>query len=237
MISNPPQSMPTSVTRRHPGRALRIGRIRRGLTTLLFTLAVPGALAQATIEGRVALPKAKTAPVVSQRYEIVTKGGVLSTNPPLAVVYVEGSFPRPAVPAVAQITQKGLAFIPSLLPIQIGTKVEFPNLDDTYHNIFSFSPPKRFDLGRYRSDEKPVPSQTFDVAGLVTLRCDIHEHMRALILVLDTPHFVITDPDGVFRLTGLPPGRHTVKAWVDSRTTREQTVELAGDAVQRVNFP
>ena len=174
------------------------------LPALLFLFAASVATA-ATIEGRVALPKTRTTPVVAQRYEIVAKAGVLSTNPPVAVVYLEGAFARPATPPVARILQKDLTFIPSLLPVQLGTKVEFPNLDDTYHNIFSFSPPKRFDLGRYRSDERPVPSQTFDVAGLVTLRCDIHEHMRALILVLATPHFVVTDAEGRFMV--LLPGQ------------------------------
>ncbi len=192
----------------------------------------------ATIEGRVSLPKTRATPVVNQRYEIVTKSGVLSTNPPVAVVYLDGTFPKPAVPPVAEMKQKDLTFIPALLPVQIGTKIEFPNFDDTYHNIFSFSPPKRFDLGRYRAEEKPVPSQTFDVAGLVTLRCDIHEHMRALILVLATPHFAITDPAGSFRMPGLPAGRYTLKAWVDSRTTRELAVEVPdGEAILRVDFP
>lgn len=200
-------------------------------------IALVSTAAAATIEGRVTLPKTRAAPVVNQRYEIVAKAGVLSTNPPVAVVYLEGSFARPATAAVTQITQKDLTFIPTLLPVQVGTRVEFPNLDDTYHNIFSFSPPKRFDLGRYRSDEKPVPSQVFDVAGLVTLRCDIHEHMRALILVLDTPHFVITDATGAFRLTGLPDGRYTLKAWINSKTTKEEIVELKGDAVLHVDFP
>lgn len=194
-------------------------------------------LAGGTIEGRVALPKGRTAPVVNQRYEIVAKGGVLAPNPPLAVVYLEGTFPAEAAPAVAQIVQKDLTFTPSLLPVRVGTRVEFPNLDDTYHNIFSYSAAKRFDLGRYRKDERPVPSQVFDVAGLVTLRCDIHEHMRALILVLDTPHFVVTDTSGSFRLAGLPPGKYTLKAWVDSKTTKSQPVELADGATLRVDFP
>ena len=83
--------------------------------------------------------------------------------------------------------QKEMNFVPTLLPVQTGTTVEFPNVDDTYHNIFSFSPAKRFDLGRYRPDERPSRRLLFDEAGLVTLRCDIHEHMRGLILVLDTP--------------------------------------------------
>ncbi len=102
--------------------------------------------------------------------------------------------------------KKDLAFLPALLPVQVGTTVEFPNLDDTYHNIFSYSPAKRFDLGRYRPEERPIPSVIFDVPGLVTLRCDIHEHMRGLILVLNTPYFVITDESGRFRLSGLAVG-------------------------------
>jgi len=213
--------------------------LRRIRVSLALVLLAPAALsAEAVIEGRVALPKTRSTPVVNQRYEIVAKGGgVLATNPPLAVVSLEGTFAKGAPPAALQMTQKDLAFIPTLLAVQVGTKVEFPNLDDTYHNIFSYSQPKRFDLGRYRSDEKPVPSQVFDVAGLVTLRCDIHEHMRALILVVDTPHFAITDAEGRFKLSGLPPGRYTLKAWIDSKTTHAQPVELADGVTLRRDFP
>jgi plastocyanin len=222
--------------------AKRSGWWRRVIGVLLAAATVAGSAgftaAAATIEGRVTLPKTRATPVVNQRYEIVSKSGTLSTNPPVAVVYLAGSFPKTsASPVVAEIRQKDLTFIPSILPVQVGTRVEFPNLDDSYHNIFSFSPPKRFDLGRYRADERPVPSQLFDVPGLVTLRCDIHEHMRALILVLDTPHFVLTSSSGDFRLTGLPEGRYVLKAWLDSRTTREVTVELKADAVLRLDFP
>jgi plastocyanin len=198
----------------------------------------PVVLAQATVEGRVELPKTKSAPVMAKRYEIVTAGGVLSTNPPVGIVYLEGSFPAPAKLPTKEVAQKDLAFVPALLPIQVGTKVEFPNQEkDTYHNIFSYSPAKRFDLGRYRPDEKPVPSEVFDVAGLVTLRCDIHEHMRGLILVLNTPHFVTTDESGRFRLSGLPAGHYTLKAWIDSRTTREHAVDLKSGSTVHVDFP
>lgn len=194
--------------------------------------------ADAVIEGRVTLPKAITAPVVNKRYEIVTQGGIVATNPPLAVVYLEGDFPKATTQPVEQMAQKGLMFVPALLPVRLGTKVEFPNQDeDTYHNIFSYSAAKRFDLGRYRSDEKPVPFQIFDTAGLVTLRCDIHEHMRGVILVLDTPYFVVSDVDGRFRLTGLPSGRYTLKAWLNSKTTLELPVQLEGDAVVHADFP
>ncbi len=194
-------------------------------------------LGQAVIEGRVELPKAHAAPVMNKRYEIVTKGGVLATQPPLAVVYLEGPFPKRHSPAPSQMCQKDLEFMPSLLPVQVGARVAFPNLDDTYHNIFSFSPAKRFDLGRYRSDERPIPSVVFEVPGLVTVRCDIHEHMRGLILVLDTPYFVTSDAEGRFRLSGLPSGHYTLKAWLSSRTTLDRPVELTSGSTLHVNIP
>jgi plastocyanin len=200
----------------------------------LLPVALP---ASATVEGRVELPKSHSAPVQAKRYQIVTKGGVLSTQPPLAVVYLDGAFPESASLPTKQVTQKDLTFIPALLPVRVGTKVEFPNLDDTYHNIFSYSPAKRFDLGRYRPEERPVPSQVFDKPGLVTLRCDIHEHMRGLILVLNTPYFVMTDTAGHFRLNGLPAGHYTLKTWIDSRTTREKPVDLKNGQTLDVDFP
>jgi plastocyanin len=204
--------------------------------TICAVLPISG-LADGVIEGRVELSKSHPAPVMAKRYEIVTHGGVLSTQPPLAVVYLEGSFPKRSSLPIKQIVQKNFAFVPALLPVQTGTRIEFPNLDDTYHSIFSYSPAKRFDLGRYRPDERPIPSVLFDVPGLVTLRCDIHEHMRGLILVLDTPYFTITDGDGGFRLSGLPSGRYKLKAWIDSKTTREQPVELKSGATAHVDFP
>ncbi len=210
--------------------------LRLGCTALgLLPVAVS---AQATLEGRVTLPKTRFTPVMTERYEIVSKAGVLATSPPRAVVYLEGDFPKPDAPsAPKQVAQKDFAFAPPLLAIAVGTKVSFPNLDDTYHNIFSYSPAKRFDLGRYPPDEKPPPSQVFDKPGLVTLRCDIHEHMRGLILVLATPYFTVTEPDGKYRLTNLPAGHFVVKAWIDSRTTRTQPVDLKSGAVAHVDLP
>jgi plastocyanin len=206
------------------------------LTAILFV--IPASLfAGAIVEGRVELPKSRSAPVQAKRYEIVTKAGVLSTQPPLAVVYLEGNFPRPASLPTKEVEQKDLTFIPALLPIEVGTKVQFPNLDDQYHNIFSYSPAKRFDLGRYRPEERPIPSVIFDQPGLVTLRCDIHEHMRGLILVLNTPYFVMTDTAGRFRLDKLPTGRYTLKAWINSRTTREKPVDLKEGQTLHVELP
>lgn len=209
-------------------------------STLLAAAVVLGVHAEelsCCIEGRVTLPPAAPATPLNQRYDVITSGTVIATNPPLAVVYLDGDFPRAATPPVAQMTQKGLAFSPTLLAVQVGTRVEFPNHDDTFHNVFSFSKTKRFDLGRYRPNEEPVPSQVFEKPGLVTLRCEIHEHMRGLILVLTTPYFVVTDLDGRYRLTGLPAGKYTVKAWVDSETMRTQSVDLSAGQTLHADFP
>jgi plastocyanin len=212
---------------------------RHAVLALAATLPLlPGVcFAQATIEGNVALPKTHSAPVANERYEIVSEAGVLATDPPRAVIYLQGNFPKPDSLATKQMGQKDLSFRPSLLPVEVGTKVEFPNYDDVYHNIFSYSPAKRFDLGRYPPNEKPTPSVVFDRPGLVTLRCDIHEHMRALILVLETPYFTISDAEGHFRLTSLPAGHFTLKAWVNSKVTRERPVELSNSSVLRVELP
>ena len=169
----------------------------------VFSIMPVALFAGAVVEGRVELPKSYTAPVQAKRYEIVTKGGVLSTQPPLAIVYLEGAFPNPASLPTKQVAQKEI----------------------------------RHRSDRYRPDERPVPAQVFDKPGLVTLRCDIHEHMRGLILVLSTPYFAMTDTDGHFRLSGLPAGHYTLKAWIDSRTTREKPIELRNGQTLRVDFP
>ena len=191
----------------------------------------------ASIEGRVALPKARIAPVMNKRYEIVSKAGVIATNPPVAVVYLDGQFGSKPEGTIVRMEQKDLVFVPQLLPVQVGTRVEFPNLDDTFHNIFSYSRAKRFDLGRYQGDEKPVPSVLFDTPGLVSLRCDIHEHMRGIILVLATPYFVITDTSGNYSLKGLPAGTYKLRAWLDSKTSLEQTVVLEEETHLKVDLP
>jgi len=200
-----------------------------------FVLVIESTSAQ-SIEGRVELPKANAERGISSRYQ----GGpemAGAPDPPAAVVYLEGVFPmagrdRP----VAQMAQKNLNFGPGILPIQVGTTVEFPNLDDTYHNVFSYSKTKRFDLGRYRKDENPG-SVLFDKPGVVTLHCEIHGTMRGTILVLENPYFQKTDAQGFYRLGHLPTGQYLLKAWVNEGDVRSKPVVLAAGGVLHVDFP
>ncbi|MBI3875609.1 MAG: hypothetical protein HY300_06550 [Verrucomicrobia bacterium] len=190
----------------------------------------------ASVEGTVALPAAAAAAQLTQRYQLKGGESMAPPEPPSAVVFLLGSFPPVTnPPPTAQMTQKGLQFIPSLLPVQRGTRVSFPNKDGLYHNVFSYSKTKRFDLGRFLAEE-PAPSQVFDTPGVVKLYCEIHDHMRATILVLDTPHFTKTTTNGAFRLDGLPAGKFRLKAWLDEKTTLEQDVELKSGATARVEF-
>lgn len=194
--------------------------------------------AEFVIEGTVQIPPEKPAPPVSARYQLSASEPIAVPEPPKAVVYLEGSFPDPSAPATVQLGQKGFQFTQTLVPVQKGTRVEFPNMDDAYHNVFSYSKPKRFDLGRYRKDEKPA-SQLFDQPGVVKLYCEIHAHMRSTILVLETPHFVKTDTGGAYRmvLTNVPAGSYTLKAWVNERVTREMRVEVKASGSVRADFP
>ncbi len=132
--------------------------------------------------------------------------------------------------------QRHYQFAPGLLPIERGSVVAFPNLDDEYHSVFSYSKAKRFDLGRYRKDEAPA-ELTFGEPGLVKVFCEIHDHMRGQILVLETPYFQKTEPNGHFRLEGLPVGHHVLKAWIDEATVLSHEVDLTDGRTLKVDFP
>ena len=208
-----------------------------GLLVAMFITVATDAGAFATIQGVVQLPPAGAAPAPKPRYPIATTYVVGPPDPPAAVVYVEGANAATGAPtAPVEVAQHAYQFAPGLIAVQRGTVVRFPNVDDEYHSVFSYSKPKRFDLGRYAKGEPPA-ELTFDQPGVVRLYCEIHDHMRGTILVLDTPYFERTDFDGRYRLEGLPAGRWTLTAWIDEDTVRARPVELTDGATLRVDFP
>ena len=199
---------------------------------VLFAVATP---AEAVVlEGTVAIP-AEPAVAVKARYPVAASYEVGSPDPPAAVVYVEGKFANGEGGAAAEVAQFQYQFSPALLAIRQGTIVRFPNRDDEYHSVFSYSKPKRFDLGRYHKDETPV-EMVFGEPGVVKLYCEIHDHMRGTILVLDTPYFAKTDAAGRYRIEGVPAGDHVVKAWVDD-VVRERRVSVGKEAQITIDFP
>jgi plastocyanin len=151
-----------------------------------------------------------------------------------AVVFFETA-PQPAFedthPTHATMTQEHETFVPHVLAIRAGTVVDFPNADPFFHNVFSLSKTRSFDLGRYsRGHSKSV---RFDEPGIVRVFCDIHSHMSAFILVFAHRFFAVTDDQGRYRIDGVPPGTYTVTAWYEgiSRDTRQVTVPESGGFV------
>lgn len=191
------------------------------------------AYGQAVVEGRVSLPKPQPWTAPPPRY-VDQVGKITPPDPPAAVVFLEGQFPTNSIHRTNEVQQLGAQFRPALLPIEVGTSVAFPNEDDFYHNVFSYSKAKRFDLGRYRKNDRP-PVEVFDKPGVVKLYCEIHQHMRGVILVLDTPYFTRTT-NGLYRLQDLPVGKYVLKAWIDEKHVYEKPVELEPGRTLHVDF-
>ena len=145
------------------------------------------------------------------------------------VVYLLG-FNEPATDKVTTIAQKGRKFVPALVAVTVGEKVEFPNFDPFLHNVFSQSPPRKFDLGSFPKGETKEIS--FPEAGVVDVYCNIHPEMAATIIVLPNRRHTVAGPDGKFAIDGVPPGDWTV--WAFARRARpvsaRVTVKAGADA-------
>ena len=172
------------------------------------------ARANGTIRGRVELRQAPAdnAPRVSvadlgmgNMHEPPDRRSVVYLDPAPRAAFERADETRPRMDQVKE------TFVPHVLPIVVGTTVDFPNNDHTYHNVFSLSKTKTFDLGRYAAGRSKAIR--FDRPGIVRVFCDIHSHMSAFILVFGHPFFAMTDPDGRYRLDNVPPGTYSVVAW------------------------
>ena len=137
----------------------------------------------------------------------------------------------PAQKPVTVIIQKDGTFKPHVLPVLIGTTVEWPNHDEIYHNVFSMSEPKPFDLGIYKSKE--IKRVTFDRPGRVDVFCSIHTRMNCVVLVLENPFFSATDQRGAFKINNVPAGTYPLRAWHERLPgqTKNVTVTDQGETV------
>jgi plastocyanin len=145
----------------------------------------------------------------------------------------------PAAPATAVMDQRDLAFVPRILVVAVGTSVEFPNNDSVSHQVYSFSPAKRFQLPLYKGGRHPPV--TFEHEGLVVLGCNIHDEMVGYIYVTDAPFFGKTDASGTLHLQNLPAGDYRVTVWNPliadpapslTRNVHVDTHEITADRVQ-----
>lgn len=154
-----------------------------------------------------------------------------------SVVYLE-SAPRgafePTETGRAVMDQRNETFVPHLLAITTGTVVEFPNSDRIYHNVFSLSKTKRFDLGRYAVGRSKAIR--FDQPGIVRVFCDIHSHMNAFILVFSHPFFDVTDADGRYSIEDVPAGAYNVIAWNEGIASEPKPVVVPDGLTTELDF-
>lgn len=154
------------------------------------------------------------------------------------VVYVDQPMPGmpftpPAQPAV--IKQKDASFVPHVLPILVGTTVEWPNLDDIYHNVFCMAETKPFDLGLYNSDT-PGKKIVFDKPGQADVFCSIHTKMHCIVLVLANPYFAMADDKGRFEIRDVPAGTYQVRAWHERVPGQVKTITVPADGTVEAEF-
>jgi plastocyanin len=134
-----------------------------------------------------------------------------------------------------EIKQENKQFVPRVAVVPVGATVSFPNVDPVFHNVFSNSPRNSFDLGSYRSGDKPR-SAVFNAPGVVDIFCNMHQRMSAHVLVVPSKHYARVKPDGSFRIDGVPSGARNVVAWSPSLKPSQQKVEVQGNATTRVSF-
>ncbi len=152
-----------------------------------------------------------------------------------AVVFLEkvdGKFPLPKDKPV--MDQNNMVFVPHVLPLVVGTTVQFPNSDNVRHNVFSRSKAKKFNLGTYAAGV--VREVTFDKPGIVNILCNVHTEMSAFIVVLENPYFALTGPDGKFTIKNVPPGTYKIKAWHEKLREKGEDVTVIDGKTVTIDF-
>ena len=197
-----------------------------------------GAARSGAIRGRVELKRLPTPP--ERRPTVAELGTPIGRDTPdllRSIVYLE-SAPRGAFDTNdgghAVMDQRNETFVPHVLAITTGTTVDFPNSDKFYHNVFSLSKTRTFDLGRYAAGH--TRDVRFDRPGIVRVFCEIHSHMNAYILVFSHPFFALTDSDGRYRIENVPPGTYGVIAWNEGTPSETRTVTVPDGGTGELDF-
>jgi len=226
-------------TRRQTTQKLAVVLIAvAALVCLLPPHAIVRGARNGAIAGRVELRRVASAERRPTVAELGTPSASLDVSDRLTSVVYLDSAPRGAFEQVetprAVMDQRGERFVPHVLAITTGTIVDFPNSDRIYHNVFSLSKVRTFDLGRYAAGHsKPV---RFDRAGVVRVFCDIHSHMNAFILVFSHPFYSLTDNDGRYRIDNVPPGTYNVIAWNEGSSSDARPVVVPDGGVAELDF-
>ncbi len=151
-----------------------------------------------------------------------------------AVVYVKTGDKGVNKPVTVRMDQTGLVFTPRVLPIPVGSTVEFLNSDPVAHNVYTIDG-EPYDLGTWPKGEKRA--HTFPKPGVFRQLCKVHDDMIAFVVVLDGGRFVVSDKAGAFTLEGLPPGSYTLSVWHEKLAAADVTVEVAAGVDAKLTIP
>jgi plastocyanin len=186
---------------------------------------VPGSTGTAAARSRVGSPVVDAAKAPAARADIEGSVRLPGGHAGSVYVYVDGLRGPPAKGRTLEIKQEDKQFNPSHAVVQVGTAIMFPNKDSIFHNVFSNSPKNAFDLGTFRAGPPPRPVVMAE-PGVVDLQCNMHEDMRASVLVVPNKMFVRVRPDGTFKLEGIPTGHRRLVAWGPNLKPARQAIEL-----------
>ncbi|HEY3754567.1 MAG TPA: hypothetical protein VGL42_00300 [Opitutaceae bacterium] len=152
------------------------------------------------------------------------------------VVYIDAPVPGSAAEhSAAAMSQRNVAFEPHVLAIPVNTRVTWPNLDFIYHNVFSVSDAKSFDLGLTTNKDKPEV-KLFDRAGRVDVFCTIHAKMHGIILVVPSPYLATVSARHRYVISGVPAGTYPLRAWQERLPAQEKWVTVPTDGTVEADF-
>jgi len=220
--------------RRYPKPEAISGIVKLAIAGLVLTLTLPAMAG--TLKGKITTKTQKKIPRrVAQRYPGKHTQPAKPMEPVPAVVVIMGKikgFPPPKVTKPLKMAQQDYSFKPSLLVVPVNSNVEFPNFDPEFHNVFSYSKTKRFDLGRYHQGESK--SVHFTKPGIGKIYCEIHEWMRAAVVVVENPFYAVADSQGNYEIKGIPAGTYQVLVWkMDHKRSIQEIVVPATGVLEK----
>lgn len=217
--------------------------LTRGISVVLAALTLGPSLRANDIEGTINIQRKITKRKVTSSADLYQRGvavglGSDRNQDPLAfershvVIYLEGHLPSEKI--TAALNQQDRRFSPDLVVVPVGSSVSFANLDPIFHNVFSLSKVKSFDLGNYPKDQTRIV--TFPKAGIVFVDCHLHPNMSAVIVVTPNRWSTKADASGRFVLPDVPPGTYTIVAWHRAAGFFRKTVRVTEGAGASVDF-